>query len=54
MELHKRRKALSEPEVRYLFHQMLLAVAHLHDEKVSQWAWQEGVYITGIINVVQP
>ena len=36
MELHKRRKALSEPEVRYFMHQILLAVQHLHDVKVSK------------------
>lgn len=34
MELHKRRKALSEPEVRYFLKQMLLAVKYLHDVKV--------------------
>lgn len=34
MELHKRRKALTEPEVRYLLTQTLLAVKHLHNEKV--------------------
>lgn len=35
MELHKRRKALTEPEVRYYLNQTLLAVKYLHDEKVS-------------------
>lgn len=35
MELHKRRKALSEPEVRYYLKQTLLAVKYLHDVKVS-------------------
>lgn len=34
MELHKRRKALTEPEVRYIFHQILLAVSYLHGVKV--------------------
>jgi len=34
MELHKRRKALTEPEVRYFLKQILLAVQHLHNEKV--------------------
>ena len=34
MELHKRRKALTEPEVRYFLKQTLLAVQYLHDEKV--------------------
>ena len=34
MELHKRRKALTEPEVRYYLKQTLLAVKYLHDEKV--------------------
>ncbi len=37
MELHKRRKALSEPEVRYYLRQTLLAVKYLHDVKVSGW-----------------
>ena len=35
MELHKRRKALSEPEVRYFLRQTLLAVKYLHETKVS-------------------
>ncbi len=35
MELHKRRKALTEPEVRYFMQQMLSAVLHLHQEKVQ-------------------
>jgi len=35
MELHKRRKALTEPEVRYFLKQILLAVQHLHNEKVT-------------------
>lgn len=35
MELHKRRKALTEPEVRYYLRQTLLAVKYLHDVKVS-------------------
>ena len=39
MELHKRRKALSEPEVRYYLRQTLLAVKYLHDVKVS-WLFQ--------------
>ena len=34
MELHKRRKALTEPEVRYYLKQTLLSVKYLHDEKV--------------------
>ena len=34
MELHKRRKALSEPEVRYYLRQTLMAVKYLHDVKV--------------------
>lgn len=36
MELHKRRKALTEPEVRYYLRQTLLAVKYLHDVKVSR------------------
>ncbi len=35
MELHKRRKRLTEPEVRYFLKQTLLAVKYLHDNKVS-------------------
>ena len=35
MELHKRRKALTEPEVRYFTQQILLAVCYLHENKVS-------------------
>lgn len=35
MELHKRRKALTEPEVRYFLKQTLHAVEYLHNEKVS-------------------
>ena len=38
MELHKRRKALTEPEVRYFLKQILLAVQHLHNEKVHSHA----------------
>lgn len=34
MELHKRRKALTEPEVRCLFRQTVLAVSYLHSVKV--------------------
>ena len=34
MELHKRRKALTEPEVRYLMYQILLGVEYLHRNKI--------------------
>ena len=34
MELHKRRRALTEPEVQYLFQQTVLAVSYLHEVKV--------------------
>ena len=34
MELHKRRKALTEPEVRYLMYQILLGVEYLHKNKI--------------------
>ena len=34
MELHKRRKAVTEPEARYFMHQLLRGVKHLHDQKV--------------------
>lgn len=36
MELHKRRRALTEPEVRYFVRQLLLAVRYLHREKVRE------------------
>ena len=35
MELHKRRKTLTEPEVRYFLRQTLLALKYLHEEKVK-------------------
>lgn len=34
MELHKRRKAVTEPEARYFMHQLLLGVRYLHDNKM--------------------
>ncbi|KAK6746935.1 hypothetical protein RB195_000278 [Necator americanus] len=34
MELHKRRRAVTEPEARYFTHQVCLAVDYLHDKKV--------------------
>lgn len=34
MELHKRRKALTEPEVRYYMKQILLGCIYLHDAKI--------------------
>ena len=34
MELHKRRKALTEPEVRYFLRQTLLGLHYLHTDKV--------------------
>ena len=34
MELHKRRKAITEPETRYFMNQILLGVKHLHDMKI--------------------
>ena len=34
MELHKRRKAITEPETRYFMKQILLGVKHLHDAKI--------------------
>ncbi|XP_071547692.1 serine/threonine-protein kinase PLK1 [Panulirus ornatus] len=34
MELHKRRKAITEPETRYFLKQILSGVKHLHDRKV--------------------
>lgn len=34
MELHKRRKAITESETRYFLKQLLLGVKHLHDNKV--------------------
>ncbi len=35
MELHKRRKAVTEPEARFYLKQILLAVKHLHEQKVD-------------------
>lgn len=34
MELHKRRKAVTEPEARYFMHQLLLGVHYLHENKL--------------------
>ncbi|XP_050665946.1 serine/threonine-protein kinase polo isoform X1 [Leptidea sinapis] len=34
MELHKRRKALSEPETRFYMHQILLGVQYLHHKRI--------------------
>lgn len=34
MELHKRRKVLSEPEIRYYVRQIALACLYLHDKKI--------------------
>ena len=34
MELHKRRKAITEPETRYFMKQILLGVKYLHDMKI--------------------
>merc|ERR1719400_2868095 len=34
MELHKRRKAITEPETRYFMNQILLGVKYLHDAKI--------------------
>ena len=34
MELHKRRKAVTEPETRYFMRQAILAVQYLHKNKV--------------------
>merc|ERR1719379_824344 len=34
MELHKRRKAITEPETRYFMRHILLGVKYLHDNKI--------------------
>ena len=34
MELHKRRKALTEPEARCFMYQLLLGVKHLHEHTI--------------------
>lgn len=34
MELQKRRRIVSEPEARYLFQQIMLAITYLHYQKV--------------------
>ena len=34
MELHKRRKALTEPEARYYMHQILVGCIYLHNKNI--------------------
>ncbi len=34
MELHKRRRAITEPEARYFVHQLVDACVYLHDVRV--------------------
>jgi len=34
MEMHKRRKAITEPETRYFMRQIVLACQYLHDNKI--------------------
>ena len=34
MELHKRRKAITEPETRYFLGHLLSGVKYLHDQKI--------------------
>lgn len=34
MELHKRRKAITEPEARFYMHQILLGVQYLHSKRI--------------------
>lgn len=34
MELHKRRRAVTEPEARYFIHQIVLACDYLHSNKI--------------------
>lgn len=34
MELHKRRKAITEPETRFYMHQILLGVQYLHSQRI--------------------
>ena len=34
MEMHKRRKAISEPETRYFMRQIVLACQYLHEHKI--------------------
>jgi polo-like kinase 1 len=34
MEMHKRRKAITEPETRYFMRQIVLACQFLHDNKI--------------------
>lgn len=34
MELHKRRKAITEPETRFYMHQILLGVQYLHSKRI--------------------
>ena len=37
MEMHKRRRAITEPEVRYIMKQIIDAVVHLHKSKVPRF-----------------
>lgn len=39
MELHKRRRAVTEPETRYFMMQIVLGVQYMHDTKVSGWIY---------------
>jgi polo-like kinase 1 len=34
MELHKRRRAITDPETRYFMHQILVGVKYLHSNKI--------------------
>lgn len=34
MELHRRRKEITEPETRYFMRHLLMGVKHLHDNRV--------------------
>lgn len=34
MELHKRRKAITEPETRFYMHQILMGVQYLHSKRI--------------------
>lgn len=34
MELHKRRRAITEPETRFFMHQILLGVQYLHSRRI--------------------